>query len=96
MDVGQPLDRIGKGLFIDLRVLRADALADGAVCDGGKFQVHGLKPPGWCFRGRREHPCEIGQRGSAGLNRLGRRAQVMIAEVLAMKADQTEPEKGPV
>jgi len=37
-----------------------------------------------------------GNGGSAGLNRLGRRAPVLIAELLGMKADQTEPEKGPV
>ena len=38
MDVGEPLNGIGEGLFVDLRVLGADAVADGAIVDRGKFQ----------------------------------------------------------
>ena len=43
MQVGQALDRIGEGLFIDLRVFRADPVSDGAVGNGGKFEGHGFK-----------------------------------------------------
>ena len=42
VQVGQALDRIGEGLLIDLGVFRPDAVADGAVGDGGKFQGHGV------------------------------------------------------
>ena len=38
MQVGQSLDRIGEGLFIDLRVFRPDPVTDGAVGDGGELQ----------------------------------------------------------
>ena len=41
VQVGQALDRIGEGLFVDLGVLRTDPLTDGAVGNGGKFQGHG-------------------------------------------------------
>ena len=33
VQVGQPLDRIGQGLLVDLGVLGPDAVADGAVID---------------------------------------------------------------
>ena len=41
MQVGQSLNRIGEGLLVDLRVVSPDAVADGAVGDGGKFETHG-------------------------------------------------------
>ena len=44
MDVGQPLDRIGQGLFVDLGVLRPDAVAQRAVGSGSNFEVHGETP----------------------------------------------------
>ena len=44
MHVGQPLDRIGEGLFVDLRVLRPDPVTDGAVGDGGELQTHDATP----------------------------------------------------
>ena len=31
MEVGDALDRIGEGLLLDLRVLRPDTVADGAI-----------------------------------------------------------------
>ena len=40
MQVGEPLNGIGQGLFVDLGVLRPDAVADGAVGGGGEFEVH--------------------------------------------------------
>jgi hypothetical protein len=36
MQVGEPLNGIGEGLLIDLRVLPPDTLADGAVVGGGE------------------------------------------------------------
>ena len=33
MDIGEALDRVGKGLLIDLRVFRPDPVADGAIGD---------------------------------------------------------------
>ena len=39
MDVGQALDRVGEGLFIDLRVFRPDPVSDRAVGDGGEFET---------------------------------------------------------
>jgi hypothetical protein len=39
MQVGQPLDRVGEGLFVDLRVFGEDAVADGSVMDGGKVMA---------------------------------------------------------
>ena len=36
MQVGEPLNGIGEGLLVDLGVFRPDAVADGAVGDGGK------------------------------------------------------------
>ena len=42
MHVGQSLDRIGEGLFIDVGIFRPDPVADGAVANGGKFQGHGF------------------------------------------------------
>ena len=36
MQVGEPLDGIGEGLLVDLGVLGADAVADGAVGGGGE------------------------------------------------------------
>ena len=36
--VGQTLDRIGEGLLIDVGVFCADAVADGAIVYGGKFE----------------------------------------------------------
>ena len=36
MQVGEPLNRIGQGLLVDLGVLGADAVADGAVGGGGE------------------------------------------------------------
>ena len=36
MDVGEPLDRIGQRLLVDLRVLGADAVAEDAISGGGK------------------------------------------------------------
>ena len=39
MHVGEPLDRIGQGLLVDLGVLRPDAVAEGAVGGGGECQL---------------------------------------------------------
>ena len=39
MQVGEPLDGIGEGLLVDLGVFGSDAVADGAVVDGGKFET---------------------------------------------------------
>ena len=36
MDIGQPLDRIGQRLLVDLGVLRPDPLPQGAVGGGGE------------------------------------------------------------
>ena len=36
MQVGEPLDRIGEGLLIDLGVVRSDTVAQGAVGSSGK------------------------------------------------------------
>ena len=44
MQVGEPLNGIGEGLLVDLGVFRADAVADGAVVDGGEFEIHGATP----------------------------------------------------
>ena len=44
MQVGQTLDRIGEGLFIDLGVFRPDPVPDGAVGNGGKFETHDATP----------------------------------------------------
>ena len=38
VQVCQPLDRIGEGLLIDLRVLRPDPVTDGAVGNSSKFE----------------------------------------------------------
>ena len=43
MDVGEALNGIGEGLLVDLGVVGADAIADGAVSDGSERQlVHRL------------------------------------------------------
>ena len=39
MQVGEPLDGIGEGLLVDLRVLLLDAVADDAVGDSGKIEI---------------------------------------------------------
>ena len=45
MQVGEPLDRIGEGLLVDLGVLRPDAVAQGAVGGGGESSlVHRFTP----------------------------------------------------
>jgi hypothetical protein len=44
MQVGEPLDDIGESLLVDLRVFGADAVADGAVVDGGEVETHGKTP----------------------------------------------------
>ncbi|HEX9073820.1 MAG TPA: hypothetical protein VF852_17955 [Pseudolabrys sp.] len=44
MQVGQPLHRIGEGLFIDLGVFRPDPVTDRAVGDGSKFETHDATP----------------------------------------------------
>ena len=38
VQVGQPLHGIGEGLLVDLGVVGPDAVADGAVGYGGKFE----------------------------------------------------------
>ena len=38
MHIREPLNRIGKGLFVDLGVLGADAVADGAIGGGGECE----------------------------------------------------------
>ncbi len=38
MQIGEPFNGIGEGLLVDLGVLRADAVADGAVGGGGKVE----------------------------------------------------------
>ena len=43
MQVGEPLNGIGEGLLVDLGVFRTDPVADGAVADGGKVEIHGRK-----------------------------------------------------
>ena len=40
VQVGQSLDCIGEGLFVDLGVSCADTVADGAVVDSGEFEIH--------------------------------------------------------
>ena len=44
MQVGQALDGIGKGLFIDLGVFCPDAVTEGAVGNGGKFETYDATP----------------------------------------------------
>jgi hypothetical protein len=44
MQVGQPLDRIGQGLLVEFRVLRADTLPHGAVGSGSEFEAHNATP----------------------------------------------------
>ena len=44
MHVGEPLHRVGEGLFIDLGVFRADPVADTAIGNGGEFEIHGRAP----------------------------------------------------
>ena len=36
MHIGEPLDRIGQGLLVDLGVLRPDTVAESAVGSGGE------------------------------------------------------------
>ena len=38
MQVSQTLNRVGEGLFIDLRFFRPDPVTDGAVSDGSEFE----------------------------------------------------------
>ena len=38
VQIGQPLHRIGEGLFVDVRIFRPDPVADRAVSDGGEFE----------------------------------------------------------
>ena len=44
VEVGQPFDRVGKGLLVDLGVFRSDAVSDETVIYGGEFQFHGALP----------------------------------------------------
>ena len=44
MQVGQSLDCIGEGLFVDLRVFRPDPVTDGAVGDGGELETDDATP----------------------------------------------------
>ena len=40
VQVGQSLDRVGEGLFVDVRIFRPDPVTDGAVGDGTRtFEV---------------------------------------------------------
>ena len=38
MQVGEALDGIGQGLLVDLRVVSFDAIAEGAIGDGGELE----------------------------------------------------------
>ena len=38
VQVSQTLNRVGEGLFIDLRFFRPDPVTEGAVSDGSKFK----------------------------------------------------------
>ncbi len=38
VQVGEALDRIGEGLLVDLGIFGSDAVAEGAVGDGGKMR----------------------------------------------------------
>ena len=38
VQVSQTLNRVGEGLFIDLRIFRPDPVTEGAVSDGSEFQ----------------------------------------------------------
>ena len=40
----EPLNGIGEGLLVDLGILGADTVADGAVSGGGEFEIHGKLP----------------------------------------------------
>ena len=42
MQVGEPLDRIGQRLLVDLGVLRPNAVADRPVGGGGECELGGL------------------------------------------------------
>ena len=44
MQVSQTLNRVGEGLFIDLRFFRPDPVTDGAVGDGSEFETHDATP----------------------------------------------------
>ena len=44
VQVGEALDRVGEGLLVDLGVFGPDAVAEGAIGDGGKFEVHDATP----------------------------------------------------
>ena len=48
MQVCQPLDRVGEGFFVDIGVGFPDSVADSAVVDGRKCQIHGGLP---CWSG---------------------------------------------
>jgi hypothetical protein len=41
VQIGQAIDCIGEGLFVDLGVFRLDPVTDGTLGDGGKFETHG-------------------------------------------------------
>ena len=44
MQVGETLNGVGESLLVDLGVLSPDAIADGAVGDGGKVEGHCRTP----------------------------------------------------
>jgi len=40
VQVGEALNRVGEGLFINAGVLRTDPIADCAIVDSGEFEIH--------------------------------------------------------
>jgi hypothetical protein len=44
MQVGEPLNGIGKSALVDLRVFCPEAVADGPVADSGKFKRYIVTP----------------------------------------------------
>ena len=83
MQVGEPLNRIGKRLLVDLGVLGADAVADGAVGGGGECEIHGvLRTSARVAR----YPCRVGQSGApqryrrASARRFGGRGSDTVAQ----------------
>ena len=39
MQVRKPLDRVSEGLLVNIRLDSSDAVANGAIVDGGKLDV---------------------------------------------------------
>ena len=46
MQVGEALNRVSEGLFVDLGILLPDAVADCTIVDGGKVENSWQSPMG--------------------------------------------------